>query len=161
MKLGTKGRYAVMAMVDVAKNSNKTAPVALSDIAERQEISLSYLEQLFCKLRKAGLVSSIRGALGGYLLSRSADHISIADIIDAAEEPVRLTRCNFSQNKGCMKNEVRCLTHHLWDAMGHQMMLYLQGISLKDILDKKPLGRNSEITGTTRRLTEPHYVFSV
>ncbi len=139
MKIGTKGRYAVMAMVDVAKYGNKTTPVSLSDIAERQEISLSYLEQLFCKLRKAHLVSSMRGALGGYLLSRSSDHISIADIIDAAEEPVRLTRCPSIKGKGCMKNEVQCLTHHLWEGMGNQISSYLKKISLQDILDKKSL----------------------
>lgn len=139
MKIGTKGRYAVMAMVDVAKYGNKTTPVSLSDIAERQEISLSYLEQLFCKLRKAQLVSSMRGALGGYFLNRKSNHISIADIIDAAEEPVRLTRCSSLSGKGCMKNEVRCLTHHLWEGMGNQIAAYLEKISLQDVLEKKSL----------------------
>jgi Rrf2 family iron-sulfur cluster assembly transcriptional regulator len=138
MKLGTKGRYAVMAMVDVAKNGKGGSPISLSDISSRQEISLSYLEQLFCKLRKANLVSSTRGVLGGYLLSRSPSHISIAEIIHAAEEPIQLTRCR-SKSVGCMKNQARCLTHHLWESIGHQITNYLAKISLEDIVDNKSL----------------------
>lgn len=137
MKIGTKGRYAVMAMVDMARYGEKRVPVALSDIAERQEISLSYLEQLFCKLRRAGLVSSARGALGGYCLGRAAADISIADITEAAEESVQMTRCSSQIGHGCMRNESQCLTHHLWDALGAQLLSYLKSISLQDVLEKK------------------------
>ena len=100
MKLSTKGRYAVMAMVDLAQKSGGE-PVSLADIAERQDISLSYLEQLFAKLRRCGVVKSIRGPGGGYILSRRADRIHIADIVLAVDEPVRMTRCSPGSPEGC------------------------------------------------------------
>jgi Rrf2 family iron-sulfur cluster assembly transcriptional regulator len=137
MKIGTKGRYAVMAMIDIAKFGREGAPIALSEIAARQEIALNYLEQLFCKLRRAGLVTSARGVLGGYSLSRSAYAISIADIVAAADEALHFTRCHSNKEKGCMADSTQCLSHHLWDALGHQMISYLQQISLQDVLDKK------------------------
>ena len=99
MKLSTKGRYAVMAMVDLAESS-KDRPVALADIADRQEISLSYLEQLFGKLRKGGLVRSVRGPGGGYLLARTAQETRVADVILAVDEPIRATRCKSGSPKG-------------------------------------------------------------
>ena len=125
-----------MAMIDVAKFGRSHKPVSLSDIAARQELSLNYLEQLFCRLRRAGLVQSTRGALGGYLLAKSAAAVSVADIVQAADEPVKLTRCNIHDGKGCMADASRCLSHHLWDSLGSQILSYLTSISLQDVLDK-------------------------
>lgn len=145
MKVGTKGRYAVMAMIDMAKFEMGSKPVSLSDIALRQELSLNYLEQLFSRLRRAGLVKSSRGVFGGYTLSRSAQDISIADIIQSADEALHFTRCRPSGSKGCMTDSTQCLSHHLWDALGNQMLSYLSNISLKDILDKKVLSGSKTI----------------
>jgi len=139
MKLSTKGRYAVMAMVDLASQS-RGAPVALADIAERQEISLSYLEQLFGKLRKGGLVKSVRGPGGGYLLSRPAPQLRISDIILAVDEPIQTTRCAPGTPAGCHNNKGRCLTHDLWEELGNQIYLYLSSISLADICERRILG---------------------
>ena len=110
MRLSTKGRYAVMAMVDLAKHG-AGRPVSLADIAERQEISLSYLEQLFAKLRKGNLVTSVRGPGGGYLLAYAAAETRISDIILAVDEPIRATRCAPGAPTGCRGNNSRCLTH--------------------------------------------------
>ena len=132
MRLSTKGRYAVMAMVDLACRS-EGKPVALADIAERQEISLSYLEQLFAKLRKGGLVRSVRGPGGGYLLAQTADATRISDIILAVDEPIRATRCAPGSPEGCRTNKSRCLTHDLWEELGHQIHLYLSAVSLAAI----------------------------
>lgn len=139
MRLSTKGRYAVMAMVDLACRS-EGKPVALADIAERQEISLSYLEQLFAKLRKGGLVRSVRGPGGGYLLARSADATRISDIILAVDEPIRATRCAPGSPEGCRTNKSRCLTHDLWEELGHQIHLYLSAVSLADVRERRILG---------------------
>lgn len=134
MKLSTKGRYAVMAMVDLASYGSGK-PVSLAVIAERQEISLSYLEQLFGKLRRGELVKSVRGPGGGYLLSRPVADIRIADIILAVDEPIQATRCQPGSPIGCRKNKSRCLTHDLWDALGNQIYLFLSSVSLKDVRD--------------------------
>ena len=143
MTLSTKGRYAVMAMVDLADNgfdNGKGRPVALADIAERQEISLSYLEQLFGKLRKGGLVKSVRGPGGGYLLARSADDTRISDVILAVDEPIQATRCQPGSPKGCKTNKGRCLTHELWEELGNQIYLYLSSVSLSDVCHRRVLG---------------------
>ncbi|HVC51276.1 MAG TPA: Rrf2 family transcriptional regulator [Stellaceae bacterium] len=139
MKLSTKGRYAVMAMVDLAQHSNG-APVSLADIAERQEISLSYLEQLFAKLRRGGLVKSVRGPGGGYLLSHDRDDTRIADIIIAVDEPIRTIRCTPGQALGCRGDRSRCLTHDLWEELSNQIHLYLSSVSLGDVCEKRVLG---------------------
>lgn len=139
MKLSTKGRYAVMAMVDLACHSSGN-PVALADIAERQEISLSYLEQLFGKLRKGGLVKSVRGPGGGYLLSRVPQQMRISDIILAVDEPIQTTRCTPGSPAGCHNNKGRCLTHDLWEELGNQIYLYLSSVSLADVCERKVLG---------------------
>lgn len=139
MRLSTKGRYAVMAMVDLACRSDGK-PVALADIAERQEISLSYLEQLFAKLRKGGLVKSVRGPGGGYLLAHSAETTRISDIILAVDEPIRATRCQSGSPEGCRSNKSRCLTHDLWEELGHQIHLYLSAVSLADVRERRILG---------------------
>lgn len=139
MKLSTKGRYAVMAMVDLSSHSSGN-PVALADIAERQEISLSYLEQLFGKLRKGGLVKSVRGPGGGYLLSRQSEQIRVSDIIMAVDEPIQTTRCAPGTPAGCHNNKGRCLTHDLWEELGNQIYLYLSSVSLADVCERRILG---------------------
>lgn len=139
MRLSTKGRYAVMAMVDLAATSTGQ-PIALADIANRQEISLSYLEQLFSKLRRNGLVKSVRGPGGGYLLSRAAAELRVADIITAVDEPVRATRCLPGSSHGCKSDLGRCLTHDLWEELGHQIHLYLSSVTLEDVCCRRVLG---------------------
>lgn len=134
MQLSTKGRYAVMAMTDLAKQTDEKA-VSLADIASRQEISLSYLEQLFARLRRGGLVKSVRGPGGGYRLAKPAHETSVADIVLAVNEPLRATRCaGQGSPKGCMLGGERCLTHNLWEQMGHQIHNYLAGVSLDDVV---------------------------
>ncbi|MEQ8252089.1 MAG: Rrf2 family transcriptional regulator [Oceanibaculum nanhaiense] len=136
MKLSTKGRYAVMAMVDLAATS-EGQPIALADIAERQEISLSYLEQLFAKLRRGGLVRSVRGPGGGYLLARTAEETRVSDVILAVDEPIRATRCTPGSPAGCKSNKARCLTHDLWEELGNQIHLYLGSVSLQDVVARQ------------------------
>ncbi len=137
MRLTTKGRYAVTAMLDLALHATK-GPVSLSDISKRQEISLSYLEQLFAKLRQNELVSSVRGPGGGYRLSREAEAICVAEVIDAVNESIDATNCGGEGN--CQQGEV-CLTHHLWCDLSKQIHNFLSEINLaalvarKDILD--------------------------
>ena len=143
MKLGTKGRYAVMAMVDLANRTimrSKNGPVALSDIAGRQDISLSYLEQLFSKLRKKGLVKSVRGPGGGYMLARSADQLRISDIVTAVDEPLRATRCDPMSGSGCMPDGGRCVTHDLWEELENHIHLFLSSLSLEDVIERRILG---------------------
>lgn len=148
MKLSTKGRYAVMAMVDLAKQSTG-GPVALADVAERQEISLSYLEQLFGKLRRGGLVTSVRGPGGGYLLARSAADTRICDIILAVDEPIQTTRCSPGSPAGCKSNQSRCLTHDLWEELGQHIYRYLSAVSLEDVVLKRVIGRTGELYRAT------------
>jgi len=149
MKLSTKGRYAVMAMVDLASHSRGN-PVALADIAERQEISLSYLEQLFGKLRKGGLVKSVRGPGGGYLLARIPQQTRVSDIILAVDEPIQTTRCSPGTPAGCHNNKGRCLTHDLWEELGNQIYLYLSSVSLHDICERRILGSSGMFHGGDR-----------
>jgi len=134
MRLSTKGRYAVMAMADLARRQDDAErAVALADIAERQEISLSYLEQLFARLRRKGLVQSARGPGGGYRLARPAEATTIADIVHAVDEPLKTTRCS-APTKGCMLKGERCLTHDLWEDLGHRIEDYLASVSLADVI---------------------------
>jgi Rrf2 family transcriptional regulator, iron-sulfur cluster assembly transcription factor len=134
MRLSTKGRYAVMAMADLARRQDAAErAVALADIAARQEISLSYLEQLFARLRRKGLVQSARGPGGGYRLARTAEATSIAEIVHAVDEPIRATRCT-APGKGCMLKGERCLTHDLWEDLGTQIETYLSSVSLADVI---------------------------
>lgn len=151
MKLSTKGRYAVMAMVDLAMHSDNK-PISLADIADRQEISLSYLEQLFAKLRRGGLVRSVRGPGGGYLLAREDTDTRISDIILAVDEPIRATRCTPGQPFGCRSNKSRCMTHDLWEELGNQIYLYLSSVTIADVVNKRILGtsgvlREAEVSG--------------
>lgn len=144
MRLSTKGRYAVMAMVDLATHGNGS-PVALAEIADRQAISLSYLEQLFAKLRRGGLVGSVRGPGGGYLLAHSADATRIADIVLAVDEPMRATRCMPGSPKGCTGDTSRCITHDLWEELGNHIHLFLSSVTLEDVCEKRVLGMSGVI----------------
>ncbi len=139
MKLSTKGRYAVMALVDLATHSNGQ-PIALADVADRQEISLSYLEQLFGRLRRGQLVNSVRGPGGGYLLARESSEIRVADVIMAVDETIKATRCTPGSPSGCHGRQQRCLTHDLWEELGNQIYLFLSSVSLEDVVDRKVLG---------------------
>ncbi|UTW45374.1 Fe-S cluster assembly transcriptional regulator IscR [bacterium SCSIO 12696] len=129
MRLTTRGRYAVTAMLDLALHGD-AGPISLADICKRQGISLSYLEQLFAKLRQNGLVSSVRGPGGGYRLSRESNRIDVAAIIDAVNESVDATSCSGKGN--CQDGEI-CLTHHLWQELSEQIYQFLSGISLADL----------------------------
>jgi Rrf2 family iron-sulfur cluster assembly transcriptional regulator len=140
MRLSTKGRYAVMAMTDLAGRQGtdeSLRAVSLAEIAARQQISLSYLEQLFARLRRKGLVKSVRGPGGGYRLTLSAAETSVADIVLAVDEPLRATRCGKPAGRGCMAGGERCLTHDLWEEMGRQLHAYLASVSLADVLSGK------------------------
>lgn len=132
MHLSTKGRYAVMAMTDLAsRQDGKATPLAA--IAEAQQISKPYLEQLFSRLRRRGLVESVRGPGGGYRLARRAGDLSVAEVVAAVDESLRATRCA-GAGPGCMKHGARCLTHELWAETGRQIETYLAGVSLADVL---------------------------
>lgn len=132
MRLTTKGRYAVTAMLDLALNARE-APVSLADISERQGISLSYLEQLFAKLRRNGLVSSVRGPGGGYQLAHAAIDIQIVQVIDAVDESVDATRC---KGKGNCQGGETCLTHYLWCELSEQIHDFLSGITLGSLVQR-------------------------
>lgn len=144
MQLSTRGRYAVMAMLDLARMScqnGRTHPVVLADIAERQDISLSYLEQLFSSLRKAGLVKSMRGPGGGYLLARPSHALAISDIIQAVNEPMEVTRClentpSHDKQGGCVRGQ-RCNSHGLWSSLGLHIEGFLKQVNLAMVLENK------------------------
>jgi len=133
MRLTTKGRYAVTAMLDLALHY-KEGPITLADISQRQGISLSYLEQLFSKLRKNGLVDSTRGPGGGYRLSRDAHEVAVADVITAVDEKVETTRCGGLSN---CQDDQQCLTHDLWTDLSHQIHDFLKGISLGQLVERQ------------------------
>lgn len=130
MKIGTRGRYALSALVDLAVHGNG-APVALCEIAERQDISLFYLEQLFVRLRRASLVNSVRGRCGGYVLAKPAGGIAIADVMRAVGESVHPARCD------CRGGRDDCLSHDLWDQLGDEMLRYLDSVSLEDVCQRR------------------------
>jgi Rrf2 family iron-sulfur cluster assembly transcriptional regulator len=133
-----------MAMVDIAAHT-EGKPIALADVAERQEISLSYLEQLFGKLRRGGLVKSVRGPGGGYLLAFAASDTRISDIILSVDEPIKTTRCTPGSPSGCKSNKSRCLTHDLWEELGNKIHLYLNSVSLADVIEDRVLGTSGEM----------------
>ena len=141
MELNTKARYAVMAMADLAKSAgqghgSQGTAVPLSAIAERQNLSVAYLEQIFLRLRRAGLVESARGRAGGYVLARPARDIAIAEIMQAVHEETRMTRC-LDGDVGCL-GEQRCLTHDLWHALGGHIAAFLGNVTLQEVLDGIP-----------------------
>lgn len=148
MRLTTKGRYAVTAMLDLALNAEK-GPISLADISKRQEISLSYLEQLFSKLRQQALVGSVRGPGGGYKLSRGAQEISVAQIIDAVNESIDATNCGGVGN--CQHGQV-CLTHYLWCDLSDQIHDFLSGISLASLVARQEVREVSERQNTEQKL---------
>jgi len=144
MRLTTKGRFAVTAMIDLALRQGK-GPVTLSGISQRQAISLSYLEQLFGKLRRHEIVESIRGPGGGYSLARRADKVTVADIIIAVDEPLDATQCGGKENchGADAATGVRCMTHELWATLNEKMVDYLDSVSLQDLVDQQKQ-KNSE-----------------
>ncbi len=152
MKMSTKGRYAVMAMIDIATHSDG-APVSLAEIAERQDISQEYLEQLFGKLRKHKLVESARGPGGGYRLATPMSEIPVARIIAAVDEELQFTRCDGDAVEGCVKGE-RCNAHDLWSSLGRQMMYFLSSITLEDVVEKRNLALAATIKQTKDRHPE-------
>jgi Rrf2 family iron-sulfur cluster assembly transcriptional regulator len=154
MILGTKARYAVMAMVDLAGQSSDR-PVKLAEIASRQEIPLAYLEQIFARLKQHGLVKSVKGPGGGYKLARPISGTPISDIVVAADEQMKMTRCESHSAGGCMATKARCLTHDLWDGLSEQIYNYFHAISLEDVL-KRRLGRSASLLATFSAPTEKH-----
>ena len=140
MKLTTKGRYAVMAMADLAANQNGK-PVSLNDISLRQNISLSYLEQLFSKLRNEKLVKSIRGPLGGYILEKNPKEIRISNIIFAVDEQIKTLNCKKESKKSCNGKTIKCITHNLWDDLEVHINSFFERVSLSDVIKQ----RNTEI----------------
>jgi Rrf2 family iron-sulfur cluster assembly transcriptional regulator len=138
MRLTTKGRFAVTAMIDLALRQGK-GPVTLAGISQRQEISLSYLEQLFGKLRRHAIVESVRGPGGGYNLARKAEDVTVADIIIAVDEPLDATQCGGKENcQGAnAESGARCMTHDLWATLNTKMVDYLDSVSLKDLVDQQ------------------------
>ncbi len=150
MKMSTKGRYAVMAMIDIGQRGSNS-PVSLAAIAERQDISQEYLEQLFSKLRRAGLVESSRGPGGGYRLAREMSEIGISDIILAADEELRVTRCSGDAVDGCVRGD-QCNAHDLWSSLGRQVMYFLGSITLEDVCQK----RNLALAASIKQAKERH-----
>ncbi len=154
MKLSTRGRYAVMAMAEMAARERKAAqcgsspaagpamshPVSLAEIASAQQLSLAYLEQLFARLRRSGLVASARGPGGGYRLARPAAEIAIAEIVEAVEEAISTTRCE-EGGPGCLATGERCLTHDLWYELGMQIRRFLGGVTLEQVVCAQVAGR--------------------
>jgi|TARA_B100000767_G_C19609239_1_gene469126 Rrf2 family transcriptional regulator, iron-sulfur cluster assembly transcription factor len=135
MKLTTKGRYAVMAMADLASFANGR-PVSLNEISLRQNISLSYLEQLFLKLKNRNLVRSIRGSNGGYILVKSASEIKLSNIIFAVDEAVKTLNCKKESKKGCNHKSMKCITHNLWDDLDNHINSFFENIKLEELIDK-------------------------
>ncbi len=136
MLLTTKGRYAVMAMVDLAAQCGEK-PVGLAAIADRQQIPLAYLEQIFARLKRADVVASVRGPGGGYKLARPAAEVTISEIVAASEETMKMTRCASDSHTGCMADKTRCMTHDLWEGLGHQIEQYLGALSLEDVTKRR------------------------
>ena len=133
MKLTTKGRYAVMAMADLASFQGKR-PISLTEISIRQNISLSYLEQLFLKLKNKNLVRSIRGSTGGYILDRPASEIKISNIISAVDEKVKTLNCKRESKKGCNNKSTKCITHSLWDELEQHINSFFEKVKLEDLV---------------------------
>ncbi len=161
MRLSTRGRYAVMAMVELAARQQGLDPsglgrsqVSLAEIAQAQHLSLAYLEQLFGPLRRAGLVTSARGPGGGYRLARPSAQISVSDIVHAVDEPIQATRCEEGA-PGCLAGQ-RCLTHDLWAELGDQIRLFLEGVSLQDVICGAVSGRAVEPRSVAEAAAERH-----
>ena len=135
MKLNSRGRYAVMAMAELAKHDIKK-PINLSEISIRQGISISFLGQIFLKLKNKDLVQSSRGPSGGYILSKSPEEIKLSNIIEAVDEKVKTLKCNKDSKKGCNGKSIKCITHDLWAELEHHIMYFFEKNTLKDIVSK-------------------------
>ena len=144
MKLTSKGRYAIMAMADLAKNYVKE-PISLTEISLRQGISISYLEQLFLKLRKNNLVQSVRGPSGGYVLSKSPDEIKLLSIINAVDEKIKTVKCKKESKKGCNGKLIKCITHNLWDDLEAHINDFFEKNTLKDIVYRVNINQKREL----------------
>jgi Rrf2 family iron-sulfur cluster assembly transcriptional regulator len=155
MRLTTKGRFAVTAMLDLALNAT-SGPVTLAGVSERQKISLSYLEQLFGKLRRRSLVESVRGPGGGYTLARDASRISVADIIQAVEEPLDSTQCGGREN---CHGDQRCMTHDLWEELNTTVFGFLDGVKLSTLADRQKT-RTVAVVSQPRKGTREHHPVS-
>ena len=144
MKLTSKGRYAVMAMADLAKNNVKE-PINLTEISLRQGISISFLEQLFLKLRKDNLVKSVRGPLGGYVLNKPPEEIKLLSIINAVDEKIKTVKCRKESKKGCNGKSIKCITHNLWDDLEAHINKFFENNTLNDILFKEVRNSSKEL----------------
>ena len=144
MKLSSKGRYAVMAMADLAKNYVND-PTSLTEISLRQGISISYLEQLFLKLRKNNLVKSTRGPSGGYVLTKSPKEIKLISIINAVDEEIKTLKCRKESKRGCNHKSIKCITHNLWDDLEVHINKFFESNTLKDILFKEVRNHSEEL----------------
>ena len=138
MKLTTKGRYAVMAMADLALFKDK-GPISLKDISIRQNISLAYLEQIFIKLKQVNLVKSIRGAKGGYVLDTSPEEIKISNIISAVDEEIKTLNCKKESKRGCNNKSSKCITHNLWDQLDQHINSFFEKVKLQDLVKKNQI----------------------
>ena len=138
MKLTTKGRYAVMAMADLALYKDN-GPTSLTDISLRQNISLPYLEQIFIKLKNKKLVKSIRGSKGGYILETSPEEIKISNIIAAVDEEVKMLNCKKESKKGCNNKSTKCITHNLWDQLDQHINIFFEKVKLQDLVKKNQI----------------------
>jgi Rrf2 family transcriptional regulator, iron-sulfur cluster assembly transcription factor len=153
MRLTTRGRFAVAAMLDLALTQVKmeaASPINLNGISQRQSISLSYLEQLFAKLRRSGLVDSTRGPGGGYVLARDAFAISVAEVIAAVDEPIDATQCGGQKN--CKGKQQPCITHHLWEGLNQQIVGYLSAVTLGRLVEDS-LSRGADIAGAVSSIS--------
>ena len=138
MKLTTKGRYAVMAMADLAMFNDK-GPISLTDISLRQNISLAYLEQIFIKLKQENLVKSVRGAKGGYVLEHPPEEIKISNIISAVDEKIKTLNCKKESKKGCNNKSSKCITHNLWDQLDQHINSFFEKVKLQDLVKKNQM----------------------
>ena len=138
MRLTTKGRYAVMAMADLALFNGK-GPISLTDISLRQNISLAYLEQIFIKLKQENLVKSVRGAKGGYILESSPEEIKISNIISAVDEEIKTLNCKKESKKGCNNKSSKCITHNLWDQLDQHINSFFEKVKLQDLIKKSQM----------------------
>ena len=144
MKLTSKGRYAVMAMADLAKNNLKK-PISLTEISLRQGISIDYLEQIFSKLKKNNLVYSVRGPTGGYVLSKPPEEIKLLSIISAVDEQIKTVKCKKESKKGCNGKSIKCITHNLWDDLESHINKFFENNTLEDILFKEVKNKSEEL----------------
>ncbi|MCH6584341.1 MAG: Rrf2 family transcriptional regulator [Proteobacteria bacterium] len=156
MRLTTKGRFAVTAILDLAMQ--RSSPVKLAEISERQQISLSYLEQLFAKLRQRKLVDSVRGPGGGYCLARNMEHVSVADIILAVDEPIDSTQCGGKEN---CHNDKKCMTHDLWRELNELIFDHLGAVTLKQLVDDQRVKQGGAMQMLDMRKTMPDHEHTV